>query len=120
MRIAAGSGKATNVGQPRHAVFPQESDELVQPAGGMPDRVDALRHTSPMNYYAEHAQQLKRDLAQEIPAEELRVLHQKRPLLHAAVAAANVAALVVSGVAIVMLDRWYFWLPFAFIAGFAV
>lgn len=73
-----------------------------------------------MNYYAEHAQQLKRDLAQEIPADALRGLHQKRPLLHAAVAAANFAALVASGAAIAMLDRWYFWLPFAAIAGFAV
>ncbi len=73
-----------------------------------------------MNYYAEHAQQLKRDLAQEIPTEELRLLHQKRPLLHALVAAANVAALIGSAVAIVMLQHWYFWLPFAVIAGFAV
>ena len=73
-----------------------------------------------MNYYAEHAQQLKRDLAQEIPTEELRLLHQKRPLLHALVAVANVVALVGSAVAIVMLDRWYYWLPFALIAGFAV
>jgi len=73
-----------------------------------------------MNYYAEHAQQLKRDLAQEIPAEELRKLHQKRPLLHATVAAANVIALVGSAIAIVAFDRWYYWLPFAIIAGFAV
>ncbi len=73
-----------------------------------------------MNYYADHAHELKRDLANEIPADALRDLHQKRPLLHALVAAANVAALVASGVAIVMLDRWYFWLPFALIAGFAV
>jgi beta-carotene hydroxylase len=73
-----------------------------------------------MNYYAEHAQQLKRDLAQEIPTEELRLLHQKRPLLHALVAAANVVALAGSAVAIVMLHRWYYWLPFAVVAGFAV
>jgi len=73
-----------------------------------------------MNYYAEHAQQLKRDLAQEIPAEELRQLHQKRPLLHVIVAAANVAALIGSGIAIVVLNHWYLWLPFAVIAGFAV
>lgn len=86
----------------------------------MPDDVDMLKNGHAMNYYAEHAQQLKRDLAQEIPTEELRVLHQKRPLLHALVAVANVAALGGSAVAIVMLDRWYFWLPFAVIAGFAV
>ena len=73
-----------------------------------------------MNYYAEHAQQLKQDLAKEIPAEELRALHQKRPLLHAMVALGNLAALIGSGIAIVMLDRWYFWLPFAVVAGFAV
>jgi len=71
-------------------------------------------------YYAEHAQQLKRDLAAEVPVEELRQLHQKRPLLHAAIALANVAALVLASVAIVHFDRWYFWLPFAFISGFAV
>jgi fatty acid desaturase len=73
-----------------------------------------------MNYYAEHAQQLKRDLAQEIPADELRRLHQKRPLLHALVAAANVGALSGSAVAIILFDRWYYWLPFAVVAGFAV
>ena len=73
-----------------------------------------------MNYYAEHSQQLRRDLAQEISADELRRLHQKRPLLHAFVAGANFAALIASGAAIVLLDRWYFWLPFAVIAGFAV
>jgi fatty acid desaturase len=71
-------------------------------------------------YYAEHAKQLKQDLAQEIPAEDLRRLHQKRPLLHALLAAANFAILIGSGTAIVLLDRWYFWLPFAVVAGFAV
>lgn len=72
------------------------------------------------SYYAEHAQQLKRDLAREIPGEALRELHQKRPLLHAAIAFANVAAIVVSAFAIVSFDRWYQWLPFAIVAGFAV
>jgi beta-carotene hydroxylase len=73
-----------------------------------------------MAYYAEHAQQLKQDLAREIPAEALRELHQKRPLLHALVALANVAALAGSGAAILWFDRWYLWLPFAAIAGFSV
>jgi fatty acid desaturase len=72
------------------------------------------------SYYADHAQQLKRDLAREIPVDALRQLHQKRPLLHALVAFANVAALVLSGWAIVHFERWYFWLPFAFLAGFAI
>ncbi|MGZ5494486.1 MAG: fatty acid desaturase family protein [Thermoanaerobaculia bacterium] len=73
-----------------------------------------------MNYYAEHSQQLKRDLAQEVPADELRRLHRKRPLLHAFVAGANFTALIASGAAIVLLDRWYIWVPFAVMAGFAV
>lgn len=73
-----------------------------------------------MAYYAEHAQQLKRDLAAEVPIEEVRRLHEKRPLLHAAVALANVSALVLSATAIVYFDRWYFWLPFAVLAGFAI
>ncbi|HEX8169145.1 MAG TPA: fatty acid desaturase [Thermoanaerobaculia bacterium] len=72
------------------------------------------------SYYADHAQQLKRDLAREIPVDALRELHRKRPLLHAAVALANLAALVAAGFAIVHFERWYLWLPFAFVAGFAV
>jgi fatty acid desaturase len=71
-------------------------------------------------YYSEHAQQLKRDLAQEIPADALRELHRKRPLLHAFIAFANFAAVVLAGIAIVQLDHWYFWLPLAFVAGFGV
>jgi fatty acid desaturase len=73
-----------------------------------------------MAYYAEHAQQLKRDLAVEVPTDELRRLHEKRPLLHALLAAGNVAALVVAAIAIVHFDRWYLWLPFSVIAGSAV
>ncbi len=72
------------------------------------------------SYYDQHARQLKRDLAAEVPTDVLRELHQKRPLLHALVAFANVAALVLAGFAVVYLDRWYFWLPFAVVAGFAV
>jgi fatty acid desaturase len=72
------------------------------------------------SYYDQHARQLKRDLAAEVPTEALRDLHQKRPLLHALVAFANVAALLLAGVAIVRLQHWYFWLPCAVIAGFAV
>src|ERR1051325_3969392 len=73
-----------------------------------------------MAYYADHSLELKRDLAREIPTEALRELHQKRPLLHALVALANVAALIISAIAILHFDRWYYWLPFAFVAGFAV
>jgi beta-carotene hydroxylase len=73
-----------------------------------------------MAYYDDHARQLKRDLADEVPTDELRRLHQKRPLLHALIAALNVLVLVAAGVAIVHFNVWYFWLPFALVAGFAV
>src|SRR5947209_14115537 len=73
-----------------------------------------------MTYWADHAQQLKHELAQELSAEDLRGLHAKRPWLHALVAFGNFAALVLSGAAIVHFDRWYIWLPFALVAGFAV
>src|SRR5258708_11510477 len=72
------------------------------------------------SYYDQHARQLKRDLAAEVPTEALRELHQKRPLLHAVVAVANFAALALTGIAIVHFQHWYFWLPCAVIAGFAV
>ncbi len=73
-----------------------------------------------MAYYAEHAQELRQDLAREIPAEALRELHRKRPMLHAAIGLLNFAAIVGAGFAIVALDRWYLWLPFAFVTGFGV
>lgn len=73
-----------------------------------------------MTFYADHAQQLKHDLAREIPADELRKLHEKRPLRHALVAGGNFAALLIAAVAVVVLDAWYLWLPFAVVAGFAV
>ena len=73
-----------------------------------------------MAYYDDHARQLKRDLAGEVPTEKLRLLHRKRPLLHVAIGIANVAVLLLSGAAIVHFQRWYLWVPFALVAGFAV
>jgi beta-carotene hydroxylase len=72
------------------------------------------------SFYADHALKLKQELAREIPAEALRELHRKRPQLHAMVALGNLLALLGSAVAIVHFERWYLWLPFAVIAGFAV
>src|SRR5438045_3800368 len=72
------------------------------------------------SYYADHAQELKQDLAAAMPIEELRRLHEKRPLLHAAISFANFAMIAACAVAIIRFDRWYIWLPCAVIAGFAV
>jgi fatty acid desaturase len=73
-----------------------------------------------MAFYPEHAVELKQELAKELSADTLRDLHRRRPLLHGLIAAALFAVLIASGAAIVMLDRWYFWLPFAVVAGFSV
>jgi fatty acid desaturase len=73
-----------------------------------------------MSHYADHAVALKRDLARELPHEELKRLHEKRPLLHAMVALANIGALLAAAFAIVHFHQWYAWLPFAVVAGFAV
>jgi fatty acid desaturase len=71
-------------------------------------------------YYAQHTAELRSTLGKELPIEELRALHQKRPLLHVLVAAALFATLAASTAAIVLLDRWYLWLPFALVSGFAI
>lgn len=73
-----------------------------------------------MGHYADHTKELRADLAAAVSIEELRRLHVRRPWLHALVALANFAALAASAAAIVAFDRWYFWLPFAVVAGFAV
>jgi fatty acid desaturase len=73
-----------------------------------------------MSYYAEHSVALRQELAREIPTAELKDLHRRSPLRHAAIAAGLIAVLVGSGVAIATLQAWYFWLPFAFVAGFCV
>ena len=72
------------------------------------------------SYYADHAQQLKQDLAAAVPIEDLRRLHEKRPALHALIAVLNFAVLGACALAIVHFNIWYFWLPFAIVAGFAV
>ncbi len=71
-------------------------------------------------YYSEHSVDLRRELGQEVPVEVVRELHQKRPLLHFAIALGLAGALAGSTLAILLLDAWYFWLPFAVVSGFAL
>jgi fatty acid desaturase len=71
-------------------------------------------------YYAEHSRDLRAELARELPHDTLLELHKRRPHLHFAVAAALVGVLALSIMAVVLLDAWYLWLPFAIIAGFAM
>jgi sphingolipid delta-4 desaturase len=74
----------------------------------------------PMSYYADHTLELRKQLATEIPIDELRKLHEKRPLLHLAIAMAMLLTLAVSTVLIAHLEHWYLWLPLAFVSGFAI
>ena len=71
-------------------------------------------------YYADHTAELRSTLGKELPAAELRTLHRKRPVLHFLVTAGLVSVLVLSTLAIVALDRWYLWLPFAIVSGFCL
>jgi fatty acid desaturase len=72
------------------------------------------------SFYAEHTRELRSELGREIPVEELRLLHRKRPLLHFLVTTGLVLTLVASTAGIVLLDRWYLWLPLALVSGFAL
>jgi len=72
------------------------------------------------HYYADHTLELRGALGRELPIEPLRELHRRRPALHFLVAAALFATLALSTFAILQLDRWYFWLPFAVVSGFCV
>lgn len=71
-------------------------------------------------YYSDHTHELRAALGHEIDRDELKRLHIKRPMLHFVVTAGLVGALVASTWANLQFAQWYFWLPFAFIAGFAI
>jgi fatty acid desaturase len=73
-----------------------------------------------MGYYADASRDLRRDLAAELPQDELKRLHQKKPVLHFIVVTALFGALAGSTFAILRLDRWYLWLPLAVASGFAI
>ena len=55
-----------------------------------------------------------------IPVEEVRRLHRRRPLLHFLVTLALFTALAVGTFGAFHLDRWYLWLPFSILSGFAI
>ncbi|MGA7615478.1 MAG: fatty acid desaturase [Thermoanaerobaculia bacterium] len=71
-------------------------------------------------YYAEHTAELRQALGRELPTAELRRLHRRSPLRHAAVAAALYLVLAAAMSGAVLFDRWFFWLPCSVVAGFAI
>ena len=72
------------------------------------------------SYYADHTKELRSTLGRVLSTDDVRALHRKSPLLHALVVMALVAVLAGAEVMILHFDRWYLWLPFSLIAGFAI
>ncbi len=76
--------------------------------------------TTDRKYYVDHAHDLKRKLATQVPKEPLKELHRKRAWRHFVVLGRQ---LVLLGVASWMLWRggpWWLWIPFAFVQGFTI
>jgi fatty acid desaturase len=73
-----------------------------------------------MGHYAQSTVGVRQELARELSSAELRELHRKRPLLHFLVTAALLAALAIGTSGAVIFDRWYLWLPFSVLSGFAL
>ena len=76
--------------------------------------------TTDRRYYADHAHELKKKLAAQVPTEPLRALHRKRAWRHFVVLGRQ---LLLLGVSTWMLARggpWWQWVPFALVQGFTV
>ncbi|HUP65759.1 MAG TPA: fatty acid desaturase [Thermoanaerobaculia bacterium] len=71
-------------------------------------------------YYLDHSRELRRQLGAELPTEELRRLHRREPWKHALVVVGLLIGLAAGLAGAVMLDSWLFWIPCAFVAGFAI
>lgn len=72
------------------------------------------------HYYDEHTRELKRQLAAEIPKEELRTLHRKSPLKHFAVAAWQFSLAGASGFICWRFTDPLLWVPAAVVQGLTV
>jgi fatty acid desaturase len=79
--------------------------------------MDAASRT---RFYDQHAGELKRALAAELPAEVLRELHRKRAWRHMAVAASLFALLGACGVILWRFANPLIWVPAALVEGIAI
>lgn len=73
-----------------------------------------------MGHYSDHTVEFRHELGRAIPVEDVRRLHEKRPMLHFLVTIGLFSALAVGTIGILRFDRWYLWLPFAILSGFAI
>lgn len=73
-----------------------------------------------MGYYSEHTVRFRHELGRAIPADEIRELHRKRPLVHFLVTLGLYLALGIGTAGALAFTRWYLWLPFSILSGFAI
>jgi fatty acid desaturase len=71
-------------------------------------------------FYDDHAAELKKALAREIPREDLKALNRKSPLKHFAVAAWQFVLLGASSVLLWRSDNPWVWLPASIVQGLTV
>lgn len=72
------------------------------------------------SYYADHSTSLRHDLGKELPVDEVRELHRKRPWLHGMIVVLLFAALGLGVWGAASSDVWYLWIPCAIVAGFSM
>lgn len=73
-----------------------------------------------MGYYADHTREMRSALADEISRDDLRELHEKRPVIHFLVFLGLLAALAAGVTGAALIEPWYGWVPFSILAGFAI
>lgn len=73
-----------------------------------------------MGFYSDHTVAFRSELGRALPVEQIRDLHRKRPLAHFAVTAGLFAALGLGTAGALAFDRWYLWIPFSIVSGFAI
>jgi len=72
------------------------------------------------HYFGQHAGGLRAELAREIPRDELRVLHRKRPARHLLVAGRQFLILALATWGLIRIDNPLVWVPLAVVQGFTV
>ena len=73
---------------------------------------------SETSYYATASVELRKSLAQALPADTLKELQRRRPWRHFLVVARMVGVLAASMAGSALLERWYLWVPCAIVSGF--
>ncbi|MDE3260450.1 MAG: fatty acid desaturase [Acidobacteriota bacterium] len=76
--------------------------------------------SKPRSYWADQTGDLRARLAASVPAEELKRLHRRRPLMHFLVLGWQFLLLFGGGAIAWRASEWWIWLPAALVVGFTV